>query len=112
MLQGVLGAVDSAKAGQERIFNLGNTHPHTVSDFVDTLERALDKKAIRNFVALPRLGDVLQTHSNITLAKLAFGYAPVTSLDDGLKRFADWFYAYYGPEGTKLHPDERTYVPL
>jgi hypothetical protein len=75
-VQGILGAVDTSDEGQERIFNLGNTHPHTVSEFVDLLEAALGKAAIRHYVDMPNLGDVLQTHSNITAANQAFGYRP------------------------------------
>jgi nucleoside-diphosphate-sugar epimerase len=75
-VQGILGALDTAAPKQKRVFNLGNTAPHTVSEFVGLLEQAMRKQAIRNVVDLPRLGDVLRTHSNITAAHAAFGYAP------------------------------------
>ena len=60
MLQGILGAVDTAAPGQKRMFNLGNTQPHTVSHFVSLLESALGKEAIKHYQELPRLGDVLK----------------------------------------------------
>lgn len=110
-MQGILGALDTAATGQERLFNLGNTHPHTVSEFVDMLEAALGKAAVRHHVSMPRLGDVMQTHSNITAAHLEFGYEPRVSLNDGLRRFAAWFYAYYGMNGSNLQPDEVQYQP-
>ena len=112
LVQGVLGAIDTAAPGQERIFNLGNTTPHTVSEFVTLLEQALGKEAIRHYRALPRLGDVLKTHSNITAAHAAFGYQPQVSLEEGTKRFAAWFYSYYGPTGLNLRPDEVSYQPM
>lgn len=111
IVEGILGALDSAAPGVERLFNLGNTHPHTVSEFVTLLEAALAKPAVRNYVALPALGDVLQTHSNISHAAAAFGYTPRISLEEGLQRFAAWFYDYYGPDGQSLRLDEARYVP-
>ena len=111
-MQGVLGAIDTSAAGRNRIFNLGNTTPHTVSEFVTLLEQALGKEAVRHYRALPRLGDVLKTHSNITAAQTAFGYEPKVSLEEGTKRFAAWFYAYYGPSGHNLRPDEVAYHPM
>lgn len=110
-MQGILGALDTTAPGQERLFNLGNTHPHTVSEFVDLLEGALGKAAVRHLVSMPRLGDVMQTHSNITAAREEFGYEPSVSLSDGLRRFAAWFYAYYGTNGSNLQPDEVMYQP-
>lgn len=112
IISGVLGAIDTAAPGQERIFNLGNTQPHTVSDFVTLLEKALGKKALRHYQDLPHLGDVLRTHSNITAAHEALGYLPLVSLAEGTKRFAAWFYAYYGPGGEHLKPDEESYQPM
>ena len=111
-VQGVLGALDTAAPGQQRIFNLGNTQPHTVSDFVSLLEAALGKDAIRHYRDLPRLGDVLRTHSNITAAHEALGYQPQVPLEEGLKRFAAWFYTYYGAGGTSMHADEQAYQPM
>lgn len=71
-----MGALDTAEPGQERLFNLGNTHPHTVSELVSGLENVLGKSAVRHYVDLPNLGDVLQTHSNISAAAAAFNYSP------------------------------------
>lgn len=110
-MQGIMGALDTTAPGQERLFNLGNTHPHTVSEFVDLLEAALGKAAVRHQVNMPHLGDVMQTHSNITAAQQEFGYEPTVSLGDGLRRFAAWFYAYYGTNGSNLQPDELMYQP-
>lgn len=75
-MQGVLGALDTAEPGQGRLFNLGNTHPHTVNELVSGLEVALGKPAVRQYFDLPNLGEVLQTHSNISAAAAAFNYSP------------------------------------
>lgn len=76
LVQGVMGAIDTAAPGQDRLFNLGNTHPHTVNELVSGLEVALGKTAVRHYVDVPNLGDVLQTHSNISAAAAAFNYSP------------------------------------
>ena len=78
-VQGVLGALDTAAPGQDRLFNLGNTNPHTVNELVSGLEVALGKTAVRQYFDLPNLGEVLQTHSNISAAAAAFNYSPKVS---------------------------------
>jgi nucleoside-diphosphate-sugar epimerase len=55
MIQGILGALDTAEPGKDRLFNLGNTHPHTVNELVTGLETALGKSAVRQYVELPNL---------------------------------------------------------
>jgi len=100
IVQGVIGSTDvappSSKATAEfRLFNLGNTNPTSVSDFVGLLEKHIGKKAIRNYIPLPPTGDVLATHADITRAKQAFGYEPHTNLDEGLRRFVEWYKKFY-----------------
>ncbi|GMH37334.1 hypothetical protein BSKO_05207 [Bryopsis sp. KO-2023] len=117
IVSGIVGAVNSSQPSQEgvaenRLFNLGNTNPVTVSDFVSKLEGALRQSAIRKQVPLGNTGDVLFTHANISAAHGAFGYTPQVSLEEGLKLFALWFYDYYGPRGDNLREDEKHYVPL
>ena len=54
-----------------RIFNLGNTHPHTVTELVSLLEVYLGKLALKKYIPLPPTGDVLATFANITRAQQA-----------------------------------------
>jgi UDP-glucuronate 4-epimerase len=81
---------------QFRVFNLGNKTPVTVSDFVSMLEKHLGKKANRKYVPMPRTGDVPFTHANVSKAVLELGYDPTTTLDDGLKQFAEWYLDFCG----------------
>ena len=74
-----------------RIFNLGNKHPVTVSDFVTSLETHLGKTAKREYVPMPKTGDVPFTHADVSKAHAELGYDPKTSLDEGLKMFAQWY---------------------
>lgn len=83
------------RKAQFRIFNLGNTQPVKVGDFVSILEKHLKKKAIRNIIPMPSTGDVMFTHANISKAQVALGYNPKTDLDTGLQHFVKWYKSYY-----------------
>lgn len=80
---------------QLRTFNLGNTSPVTVPTLVSILEKHLKVKAKKNFVKMPRNGDVPFTHANVTLARNELGYNPTTDLTSGLKKFVKWYQTYY-----------------
>lgn len=83
------------KKAQFRIFNLGNTQPVKVGNFVSILEKHLKKKAKRNVIPMPATGDVMFTHANVTKAQVALGYNPTTDLDTGLGLFVKWYKSYY-----------------
>ena len=59
-----------------RIFNLGNTNPHTVSELVALLEQYLGRDANKKYIPLPPTGDVLATYADISKAKEVGGFAP------------------------------------
>ena len=48
------------------MYNLGNTHPVNVSDFVAILEGHLGKQAKRNYIPMPSTGDVMLTHADVS----------------------------------------------
>ncbi len=52
-----------------QVYNLGNTHPHTVTEMVDLLEKHLGRKATRKHIPVPATGDVLSTFADISAAK-------------------------------------------
>jgi len=72
------------------IYNLGNSRPVSVSAFVDALEAATGRTAIRQY-APPQLGDVSVTYADISRAAADFGYAPKTRLENGLEHFTSWW---------------------
>lgn len=84
-----------------RTFNLGNTSPVTVPILVEYLERHLKVNAKKEFIKMPRNGDVPFTHANVSLAQTQLGYKPTTNLDTGLKKFVNWYVKYYGVPSTK-----------
>jgi UDP-glucuronate 4-epimerase len=77
------------------IYNIGNHTAIELRTFIDTLERLLGRRAIRNEKPL-QPGDVKATYASIDRLRDATGFAPRTSLEDGLARFVAWFRSYYG----------------
>jgi len=77
-----------------RIYNIGNNNTVRLGEFIETLENALGKKAIKEYLPMQD-GDVKSTYANIDdLTKLT-GFAPSTSLEYGIKMFVDWYRQYY-----------------
>jgi len=77
-----------------RIYNIGNHHPIGLLDFISTLERVLGRKAILNFLPM-QPGDVLETYADTDDLRRDVGFAPSTPLEDGLRRFVEWYRSYH-----------------
>jgi len=117
VVKGITAALDTSEpSGKKpdgtkppfRVFNLGNKTPVTVSDFVSTLEKHLGVKAIRNYIPMPKTGDVPYTNADISKAQRELGYEPQTSLDEGMKIFVAWYKEYYKDGANKA---DQEYVP-
>ncbi len=78
-----------------RIYNIGNSAPVKLLDFIGTIEGKLGKKAIKKMLPM-QPGDVVATYADVTDLVKDIGYAPSTSLDEGIGRFVDWYLEYYG----------------
>ena len=78
-----------------RIVNIGNSDKVRLLDFIDAIEAALGKKAIRNYMEMQK-GDVPATWADTTALQNLTGYRPYTSFKDGVARFVAWFRDYYG----------------
>ncbi len=88
IVQGVMAAIDLGAPLE--IFNLGNHHPHSVIELVETLESLLGKQAIKEFVPIPE-GEVFATYADITKSQQQLRFNPRTSLHDGLEKFTTWY---------------------
>ena len=77
-----------------RIYNIGNNQPVELMHFIACLERALDRKASLNFLPL-QPGDVPSTCADVDALVADIGYRPRTSIEDGIKRFVEWYRSYY-----------------
>lgn len=77
-----------------RIYNIGNSSPVRLMDYIETMEKAFGKKAIKEFLPM-QPGDVQHTFSDVSDLEYEFGYRPTTSLGKGLDEFARWYKEYY-----------------
>jgi UDP-glucuronate 4-epimerase len=89
IIHGITAAIDYDKTMFE-IINLGNNYAVTLSDLVKTIEKIMGKKAVVEMHD-EQPGDVPKTFADITRAKELLGYHPRTSLEEGLKKYYDWF---------------------
>lgn len=87
------------------LYNIGNSHPENLLDFVDILQQELiragvlpatyDFEAHKELVPM-QAGDVPVTYADTSALECDFGYKPSTSLRDGLRKFAEWYKEFYG----------------
>ena len=78
-----------------RIYNIGNHEPVELMTFIETIESAIGKKAVKNMLPMQD-GDVVATYADIGELSRAVGFAPHTPLSAGVAKFAAWFKDYYG----------------
>ena len=75
-----------------RIFNIGNSSPVELLHFIEVLEKILGKKAEKVMLSMQK-GDVLTTFADTAKLEAYCGYKPFTPLEEGLKKFTDWYMA-------------------
>jgi UDP-glucuronate 4-epimerase len=78
-----------------RIFNIGNSQPTPLLDYIREIEQALGRKAAKNFLPL-QPGDVVSTSADTSELEAWVGFRPHTPLRTGVQRFADWYRQHYG----------------
>ncbi|WP_294901439.1 NAD-dependent epimerase/dehydratase family protein [uncultured Eubacterium sp.] len=86
------------------VYNIGNSHPENLLDFVNILQQELiraevlpadyDFAAHRELVAM-QPGDVPVTYADTSALERDYGFKPATSLRDGLRKFAEWYKEFY-----------------
>ena len=96
---------DGLPKAAHRVYNIGNSDPESLLDFVDTLQRVLveegvlpqgyDFEAHRELVPM-QPGDVPATYADTSALERDTGFRPSTRLEDGLREFARWYRGYYG----------------
>jgi UDP-glucuronate 4-epimerase len=81
-----------------RIYNIGNHNPVGLLDFIEVLEKALGKEAVKEFVDL-QPGDVPATYADVEDLVRDVGFKPDTPLEVGIGKFIEWYRDYYKVEG-------------
>ncbi len=77
------------------IYNIGNSKPVNLMDFINTIEKSVGKKAIINYKPL-RKGDVYRTYASTKKIQEDFFYYPQTDIEIGIDRFVGWYKDYFG----------------
>lgn len=78
-----------------RVYNIGNSSPVRLLDFIDAIECALNRKAERNLLPM-QPGDVPSTWADVDDLGQDLGYRPSTSIDQGVRAFVEWYLEFYG----------------
>ncbi len=92
IVDGIIKSIDYLETHESvyEIINLGNNHPVKLKTLINTIEKAVNKKAvIINEPMQP--GDVEITFADISKAKRLLNYEPKTSFEDGIKKFVEWY---------------------
>ena len=77
-----------------RVYNIGNNKPVELMDYIAALEKALGKKAEKEFLPL-QAGDVPETYANVDDLVEQFNYKPATAIEDGINSFVSWYKDYF-----------------
>ncbi len=77
-----------------KVYNIGNSAPVKLMDFIEAIENALGKKAVKNLMEI-QPGDVPATHADTQPLETELGYKPNTSVEYGVNRFIEWYNNYY-----------------
>lgn len=77
-----------------RIFNIGNSNPVELETFISAIEKALDKKAIKNYMPM-QPGDVVRTYADVSALENITKYKPTTDLQSGINDFVEWYKGFY-----------------
>jgi UDP-glucuronate 4-epimerase len=105
IIAGVVRVMDRVPSGQSskvsgaetpyKLYNIGNNNPVTLTAFIEAIEGACDRKAVKNFLSM-QPGDVPVTYADIDSLVVEVGFKPDTSIHEGLTKFVGWFNERYG----------------
>lgn len=80
-----------------KVYNIGNNTPIKLEKFISILEEKIGKKSIRNYMEMQD-GDVKKTYADTSDLENDIGFRPNTSMEEGLKKFVDWYKEFYSVE--------------
>jgi UDP-glucuronate 4-epimerase len=73
-----------------RIYNIGNSSPVPISRYIEAIEAALGRKAVRNNREI-QPGDVPVTHADVSALEAWVGFKPRTTIEEGIREFVKWY---------------------
>lgn len=78
------------------IYNIGNSAPVELMDFISVIEKTAGKTAVKQMMGM-QPGDVVCTYADTSRLEEDFGYKPATSIEEGIGKFYDWYVKYFQP---------------
>jgi len=110
IVEGVIRVIDNVPSGNHywtgkhpdpasskapyKVYNIGNSSPVNLMEFIEAIEQALGKKAKKEFLPM-QPGDVPATWADTTDLENELGYKPNTPVKEGVRRFVEWYKGYY-----------------
>ena len=97
IVEGVVATLlkPTENASPYKLYNIGNSQPVQLLEYIEAIEIALDKKAIKQMMPM-QPGDVKQTYANVNRLKEDYNYQPTTEVTKGIAAFVDWYRGFYG----------------
>ncbi len=92
IVDGVVQAIQ--KNNSWEIINLGQGNPDSLGKFIGLIEQNLGKEAVKNYLPM-QPGDMRRTYADINKAKELLDWQPKVRLEDGMKRFLDWYVNFH-----------------
>ena len=89
---------DRSASAPWRIYNIGNSAQVQLMDYIQALEKALGRKATLELLPMQD-GDVPATEADVSALESDFGYRPQVGVEEGIKRFVEWYRSYYSKAG-------------
>ncbi|MBI5794202.1 NAD-dependent epimerase/dehydratase family protein [Candidatus Uhrbacteria bacterium] len=93
IVSGIIASID--KNYDDEVFNLGCGRTEELMDYISMVETATGKKSEKEMLPM-QPGDTTKSSADISKAKKMLGYAPKTTIKDGVPRFVSWYREYYG----------------
>ncbi len=81
-------------AAPHRLFNIGNSQPTELLRFIEVMEQALGREAIKDFQPM-QPGDVVATAADTSAIENWVNFKPSTTVEDGVERFTKWYFRYF-----------------
>ena len=96
IVEGVINVLQKTPENKPpyKIYNIGNSSPVKLMDFIETIEKALGKEAKKEFCEM-QPGDVYKTYADVSGLENDFGYSPDTPLEKGIGEFVKWYHSFY-----------------
>lgn len=94
IVEGIYQIMISEKETKRKVYNIGNSTPIHLGEFIKNIEKAIGKEAKKEYLSM-QPGDVYKTYADITQLADHIDYQPQTSIERGVNSFVNWYKIYY-----------------